>query len=668
MTIERVDGARGDLADRPQAGAPSTLTVGPARVLTSTVAEDSLPLLDALLEVPVTIDDGVPPAIRRRAAAGRPRSMHPYLVQSRYGRDLTPTDLTAVTLSNAHLSATFLPGLGGRLWSLRTAEGRELLHTPPTIQPANLALRNAWFAGGVEWNIGTRGHSPHTMAPLHTASFTLPDGTPVLRMWELERLRGVVYQVDAWLPPTSRALLVHVRIQNPKATDVPMYWWSNAAVPQSDDVRVLAPADHAFATSYDGGVRAVPIPVHEGIDRTWPTRSPRSADYFFDVPDAVTHPWVAAVGADGHGLAQVSTSRLRGRKLFVWGTGAGGRHWQRWLTPGGGDYLEIQAGLAPTQFEHLEMPAGASWSWVEAYGDVAADAGRAHDDGWPGAVGHVADRVAAMIGPDDLEAALADAATWADAEPETSIAAGSGWGALDARARRHAGQPWAVSVGTPFDAATIGPEQEPWSALVEAADAEAGGGHALLTGADPGTPPPSYVAGEWWDGLLAEVPPSWAREYHRGVLAHAVGNVDAADAFYAASHEHAPSAWAFRGRARVAAERGDDAACVELYAQALALASDQVTLRREAVAAALDAGDATRAFRFVDDAPHPDGRLRLLEARAAVVAGDSERAARILADGVVVPDLREGETSLSDLWALVHPGEPMPAEYDFRMA
>jgi hypothetical protein len=41
--------------------------------------------------------------------------------------------------------------------------------------------------------------------------------------------------------------------------------------------------------------------------------------------------------------------------------------------------------------------------------------------------------------------------------------------------------------------------------------------------------------------------------------------------------------------------------------------------------------------------------------------------AQLLASAIVVPDLREGETSLSDLWLQMYPDEPLPAEYDFRM-
>ena len=78
------------------------------------------------------------------------------------------------------------PAVGAR----RPPAGTSLVHTPPAIQFANLALRNAWFAGGIEFNIGTRGHSPTTCSPLHAALLPGPDGTEVLRMWEYERLRG----------------------------------------------------------------------------------------------------------------------------------------------------------------------------------------------------------------------------------------------------------------------------------------------------------------------------------------------------------------------------------------------------------------------------------------------------------------------------------------------
>ena len=51
------------------------------------------------------------------------------------------------------------------------------------FQPGNLALRNAWFSGGVEWNIGMIGHTPFTMEPMFVNTLTDDDGNPV---WHCE--------------------------------------------------------------------------------------------------------------------------------------------------------------------------------------------------------------------------------------------------------------------------------------------------------------------------------------------------------------------------------------------------------------------------------------------------------------------------------------------------
>ena len=499
---------------------------------------------------------------------------------------------------------------------------------------------------------------------MHAAEVLGPDGVPTLRLWEYERLRRVVFQVDASLPPSSRALLVCVRIRNPNPEAVPMYWWSNAAVPERDDVRVIAPARSAYTT--DGPtLRKVPFPLHEAVDQSRPTGIARAADFFYDVKAEAT-PWIAAVDATGHGLGQVSTDRLRGRKMFCWGAGSGGRRWQRWLSPEGGSYLEIQAGLATTQLEHLRMPAGATWSWVEAYGDVAADPEVVGGDDWEVVTAHVGGRLEHLAPTGALRAASERAAATADVAPTRMLCMGSGWGTLEREVREATGQDWLDESGTPFLPETLGPEQEPWLQLLH--DGEAAG--AALSVADPATPPSSYVSGSSWERLLSSCPQSWARDYHLGVLAHADGDLDTADQRYSASTASRPTAWALRGAARVARERGNARRAAELLEEATAAAPEHPSIRVEAVTAALDAGDSRAALRLVDATPPAVGvlgRLRMLEAQAALASGDRPRAARLLTEGVVVPDLREGETALSDLWTHVFPDDPLPEQYDFRM-
>ena len=134
------------------------------------------PTADLHVVDPGADDGGADEEMRRGMAYGRVPSVLPYLQQSAYGRELVDLEHAVAVLENDRLRATFLLGWGGRLWSLvdrRT--GRELLHRPATLQLANLALRDALFAGGVEWNLGLTGHTALTCEPLHAGRVLLDD-------------------------------------------------------------------------------------------------------------------------------------------------------------------------------------------------------------------------------------------------------------------------------------------------------------------------------------------------------------------------------------------------------------------------------------------------------------------------------------------------------------
>ena len=589
---------------------------------------------------------GVDEEMRRNLAYGAPHSLLPYTRQGDYDRVRAERDLPAIVLENETLTATFLPGLGGRLWSLtHRPTGRELLHRNQIFQPANLALRDAWLAGGVEWNLGTTGHWPLTCEPLHAVRASAPDGAPVLRMYEFERLRRLVVQIDAWLPTGSQALYIHVCIRNPSPDETPVYWWTNIAVPQTPDVRVVSPADHAFQFDYVSDLAYVEFPNLDGLDRSYPGRVSRAADYFLEVPDGERR-WIASLDASGSGLVQASTDRLRGRKLFCWGTATGGRHWQEWLSGPDSAYLEIQAGLARTQLEHLPMPGGATWSWAEAYGMAQADPEAVHGS-WDEARSAVDAALHELVSRGELDAALASASEFVGSGE--MLSRGSGWGALEIEAGSLAAVP-----GLPFGSCDT--LQRPWLEL-------------LASGRLPVCDPPAApVVGPRWRALLEERADDWHALYHLGLMRLADGDDDAArDAFKRSAGER-PTPWALRALAFLACSAEEAA---DLAAEAHRLLPDLMELTIEALDALLRADRSGEALALIEALPQADrrhGRIRLAQARAAHASGDDEQVRVLLAEGVRVDNMREGELSLDALWAAVHPGQPVPAAYDFRMS
>ena len=299
---------------------------------------------------------------------GRVDTMYPYRQCDSYHRTLTQGTSNAAILENDFLKAVFLTEYGGRLWELWDKKtGKNLLYTNDVLRFSNLASRNAWFSGGVEWNVGVIGHSPFTAEALYTAETATEEGYPVLRMYQYEAIRKVTWQIDFWLE-NDAFLNCAMYIYNESPDVIPMYWWSNIAVPEYKGGRVIVPADSAF-TSKNGLVYKVPIPMVDNIDITDYQNIPYSVDYFFDIPKK-SPKYIANVNPDGFGLLQISSDRLQSRKLFCWGHQDASLHWQRYLTEKQSDYIEIQAGLGKTQYGCVPMAPHTTWMWVERYGAV----------------------------------------------------------------------------------------------------------------------------------------------------------------------------------------------------------------------------------------------------------------------------------------------------------
>lgn len=637
----------------------SACYVAPYSIPSATLGPEN-PLPDikniSYIHAKIKTTPAVPARLTSYVDKGMVNTLLPYTQQDFYDRQRINRQFKAVILENEHLKAVFLPELGGRLWSLWDKDSqRELLYRNPVFQPGNLALRNAWFSGGVEFNVSIKGHHPLTCSDMFAQHITLSDGTPGLRMYEYERIRGTAYGFDAWLPAGSRLLYIRPRIENTTDQEVWTYWWSNIAVPYSDDMRVIVPAERTFVNYADDNqyyLDFADVPVAKGVDISYPKNVKISQDFFFYIPDRAAK-WIAAADAQGKGLMQCSTRNLKGRKLFVWGDSHGGDNWKDFLSDGNNSgYVEIQAGLARTQLEHIPLKAGSTYTWVEAYGALDAapeaihgewDTARAAvwnalNDAFPAAMDTMLNRMRSIT-----------------AKPGSMIHMGSGWGCLEALRRKADGEaPLSLLYHYPEESITS--QQLPWLGLLLESHLEA---------PDPMAAPGGYLVDAGWLTRLEqamEVPKNqnWFSWMHLGLMRYANDDLQGALAAFEASLQCQANPWALRNLAMLwSNEFGNSEKAMDYMEQAVTMKPDNRWLWLDMAVTCLKWNCCQKWLALYDTVPESircEGRLKLYTAIALTRLDRLEEATMYLNPQLEVPDIKEDENLITNAWFSLYGG------------
>ena len=366
-------------------------------------------------------------------------------------------------------------------------------------------------------------------------------------------------------------------------------------------------------------------------------------DFFFDVHKQA-RPFISALNKDGYGMCQTSTHELRGRKLFVWGMGAGGRHWQTFLAKEGCAYIEIQSGLARTQLEHLPMAGGATISWLESYGPVSANAQRVHGKDWEQAIAAVDEALEADRPMKDMNA-------WhermkAEIDPKNGKVMHKGMGFAHAQ-KALLGDAFDTA-GLELSAMRIGKAEDLWMELAKT---------GILPCPDVLEEPLSYQIGqEWIDLIYRSVcdgrSDHWFAHYQLGVMADAKGDHEAARRSYEVSLEREFNPWALRCLALLDGKAGD----LEAAADKLLTAAQMKPIRPlviEALEAMRKAERYDAMLALLETLPagiRTLGRVKTMEITALMRTQRYEQARELLEGKIVLTDVREGEVQLTNMW------------------
>ncbi|MBE6730835.1 MAG: DUF5107 domain-containing protein [Ruminococcaceae bacterium] len=593
----------------------------------------------------------------------------PYKMQDRYSRKRIPIKKKTIVMENSYLKAVFWPEDGGRLYSLfDKVNGRELLMSNPVYQPGNLALRNAWLSGGIEWNFGALGHHYFTCDNIFAAILKDSENNEFVRMYEFERNKNAVYQMDFHLPEDSPVLFAHIKVFNPFEEDTTTYWWTNIAIPEDGNTRVLSSTQKAIVFSTGMTYDTLPeISLFPGKDLSYPHNASRSFDYFFQSPDGIKSSWESGAYSDGLVFFDRATAPLLYHKMFCWGNHSAGKHWQDFLSdPDKGDYIEIQGGFARSQLHDKLFPAKTSFEWTHCFGGIKLNKEKLHQPSLSEANKYMEESLETVIPENkllEINEYYSEIAKTPVNEKDI-IHTASGWGALEKlRTEKEENVKFPESVCFPLS--TIGAEQYPWLSLFN---------NGALPEENVNVIPPSYMVSPKWMKLLEnslENNKTWYSLYHYGVMlaemmerrkisseASRWGKYpefrEKAIAAFEESVKLQPSVWALRCLFSMANEKGDYEAAEKYYDEVFKLPAATVdfAFAGEYMGWLNRHGKYQKAWDLYTSMPENiqnAERLLLTSAQTAIKLKKLEQIEKVFAHGEYA-DIREGECTLTDIW------------------
>jgi tetratricopeptide (TPR) repeat protein len=313
--------------------------------------------------------------------------IYPYTLQDEIAS--TPSDVTYATivLENTYLRVTVLPDLGGRVYSVYDKiSKREVFYKNSTIKFSPLAIRGAFFSGGVEFSFPVA-HAPTSASPVNWDMRENEDGSASIVVGGLEHMSGMRWTITLTLYPGRCALAQDVMLFNPSPLPGRYHYWTNASLVSADDTEFIYPLRRVRSYEFSGTsswpvarldlIASQPgLPGMEGVPM-WPAdRMHEPVDFHLEKDmlaqvsifgrDVERDFFGAWQHASNTGYAHYAKARdVAGMKLWSWGRSDVGIVNQSALTDDGSIYAETQCGAMETQLDFDFLPPGVTRSWRE---------------------------------------------------------------------------------------------------------------------------------------------------------------------------------------------------------------------------------------------------------------------------------------------------------------
>jgi tetratricopeptide (TPR) repeat protein len=301
-----------------------------------------------------------------QAYQGAKKKIYPYPFQDKLTDIREDKTYNAVYLENRYLEISFLPELGGRLFSaLDKTNNYDFFYRQHVIKPALIGMLGAWISGGIEWCV-LHHHRATTFMPVDYTLVENPNGSKTLWFGEIERRHRMKWIIGATLYPDKSYLEVTVKIFNRTPFPNSFLYWANVAVHANDDYQVIFPPSTEFAT-YHAKNDFTHWPIsnetyhrvdYSGVDLSWWKNHLNPISFFaWDLKEDFSGGYDHGKKA---GVIHIGNHHIvTGSKLWEWSPGPGGQMWDRILTETDGPYAELMVGAYSDN-----QP---DYSWIKPY-------------------------------------------------------------------------------------------------------------------------------------------------------------------------------------------------------------------------------------------------------------------------------------------------------------
>ncbi len=282
-----------------------------------------------------------------------------------------PKTYRAIHIENEYLDLTYLPDLGGRIFSVYDKlRKREMFYRNDVIKPARYNPRSNWHQSGIELTGPYDAHMLTTHGEPYWSNKVIPnpDGSITLMLGEWDPVYHMRVGLSATLYPGIAALKMSVFCYNARDGRMPQMFWLSAALPATPKTRFLYPMTRTIGHTTS---EIADWPVHNGVDYSWDRNNRGMLGVFgIDIYDN----FQGAYHEDlDYGVFRYADRRLvQGMKMWTWGYGPNAKSYEQGYTDHAGPYVEVQSGrhVWDGHYEWVEPHMTESWSewWIPVSG------------------------------------------------------------------------------------------------------------------------------------------------------------------------------------------------------------------------------------------------------------------------------------------------------------